>query len=488
MEMLPSFAFPPANNSEVFDSRIASTKDKPLIQFDTTTNTEVREGYMLAAPGRRHSRPVNLSTVSTPPDSPTRVRSMTLGLEAPAMMHGSGALTPPATPTSTLHTKSGSSSSDFLTSLSYLRHGDSISSSTGRPSLDELIRPASTDLLRYPHHLTDYEIKLDGKGRKKPIGSGAWSDVFLATPSLPQSRDVPVAATITPPITPSHSRGSSKNQEYLPSIPSMYAIKVPASTSAKKVIDAEARILSYMSRFVEADNHIVPFFGQDTCTGALVLKAMDGTFDSWIEKSLNTLDEPARASKLAALFPTIAFSLIDSLMWMQDKDCIHADIKPSNILVSSTTSPPKLVFSDFSSTILTTITEDIVTLPPMGAGTWEFLDPSLLSSFNPATPCAATDLWSLGITLLYLVLGTSPYDAFRGNKFQQREMIKSGSPLQCLGYDDQGIVNMRRLKGLTKALGWDVVKWFSKVLVKSKDKRVSVAEWRAELVQHMAPA
>jgi serine/threonine protein kinase len=259
----------------------------------------------------------------------------------------------------------------------------------------------------------------------------------------------------------------------------MYAIKVPASTSAKKVLDAEARILSYMARFPEADNHVVPFFGQDTRTGALVLKAMSDTLDGWIEKSL---------TKLAAIFPKAALSLIDSLIWMQDKDCIHADIKPSNVLVSSATLLPQLVYSDFSSTIITTVSEDIVTPPPMGAGTWEFLDPSLLSFSNPATPCAATDLWSLGITLLYLVLGASPYDAFKGNKFQQREMIKNGNPLESLGHDDQGIVNTRRLKGLSKALGWDVSKWLAKVLVKSKDKRVSVAEWREELAQHMVRA
>jgi hypothetical protein len=485
MTMLPRFVFPPAFESKVFESTV-TTKDKPHVQLDTSIDTEVREGYRLAVPARRHSRPVNLRTVSTPPDSPIRLRSTTLGSQAPTMMHDSGALTPPATPTS--HSKTGSASSDFLTSLSCLRRGDSMSSSTGRPSLDDLIQPGSTDLLQYPHHLTDYSIKVDGDGRKKPIGAGAWSDVYLATPSLPQSRDIPPAPAMTPPLTPSHSHGPSKDKYYLPSIPSLYAIKVPASTSAKKVLDAEARILSYLSCFSDADNHVVPFFGQDVRTGALVLKAMDGTLDDWIEKSLNTLDEAARTAKLAAIFPTIALSLIDSLIWMQHKDCIHADIKPSNILVSAAASPLQLVYSDFSSTILTSVADDIATPPPMGAGTWEFLDPSLLSSFNPATPCAATDLWSLGITLLFLVLGTSPYDAFKANKFQQREMIKSGSPLQCLGYDDQGIINTRRLNALSKALGWDVSKWFAKVLVKSKEKRVSVAAWREDLVQHMANA
>jgi hypothetical protein len=488
MAMLPSFAFPPSDNSEVFDSPVITTNGKPLVQLDTATSAEVREGYQLAVPGRRHPRPVNPRTAPTPPESPIRMRSMTLGSQAPAAMHDSGALTPPATPTNALHAKNGSSASDFLTSLSSLRRGDSISSSTGRPSLDDWIRPGSTDLLQYPYDLTDYDIQVDGRGRKKLIGSGAWSDVYLATPSLPLSKNVSTTPAMTPPITPSHSRGSSKDKEYLPSIPATYAIKVPASTSAKKVLDAEARILSYMARFPEADNHIVPFFGQDTRTGALVLKAMDDTLDGWIEKNLNTLDESARATKLTAIFPSVALSLVDSLIWMQDKDCIHADIKPSNVLVSSATSPPQLVYSDFSSTIITTVSDDIVTPPPMGAGTWEFLDPSLLSFSNPATPCAATDLWSLGITLLFLILGASPYDAFKGNKFQQREMIKNGNPLESLTHDELGIVNMRRLMGLSKALDWDVSKWLAKVLVKSKDKRVSVAEWREELAQYMARA
>ena len=116
----------------------------------------------------------------------------------------------------------------------------------------------------------------------------------------------------------------------------------------------------------------------------------------------------------------------------------------------------------------------------MGAGTWDFLDPSLLSSLNPATPCEATDLWSLAITLLYIILGASPFETFRHNKFQFREMVKSGSPLQCIGYD---AVALARLKDLSRALGWDVGKWFGMVLAKKKENRVDVEKWRAELTK-----
>lgn len=407
-------------------------------------------------------------------------------------MHDAMAITPPSTPSSTpTHAKTSSTSSDFLTSLSGLRRGDSPSSQSpnGRPSLDDSAQPGCTELLTFPHHLSDYNIQVDGKGRKTPIGVGAWSDVYIAKPGLPLSTNLPGGAAISFPLTPVHSRDSSKDSTSIPYIPPLYAIKVPGSTSAKKVLNAEARILSYLSRFSDADQHVVPFYGQDTRTGALVLKFMDGTLEDWIEKDLNTLDITSRAQKLAAIFPSIALSLIDSLIWMQDKDCTHADIKPSNILVSSSSATaPDLVFSDFSSTIITTLSTDDAAPPPMGAGTWEFLDPSLLSSFSPATPCAATDLYSLAITLLFLILGTSPYEAFKHNKFQQREMIKSGDPLLCLQQYDQGIKNVQILKALSKDLGFNVTKWFAKVLVKNKEKRVGVQAWREEFVGAVAAA
>jgi serine/threonine protein kinase len=292
---------------------------------------------------------------------------------------------------------------------------------------------------------------------------------------------------MTPPLTPVRTIDSGVSLSGLPTVPSIYAIKVPAMTSAKKVLGVESRILSYLTRFPFADTHIVPFYGLDTRTGSILLKAMDGTLESWIDEHLNTLDEAARAAKLAAVFPSLATSLLNSLIWLHEKGCIHADIKPSNMLISPcspNSSAPHAVFSDFSSSVLTSSSSADCTIEtaPVGAGTWDYLDPSLLlSSSNPASPDQTTDLWSLAITLLFLVLGASPYDAFKGNKFQQREMIKSGTPLQCLGYDDLGLRNERRLRMLSRDLGWDVKTWLGRVLVKDQTRRVGVTEWMAEL-------
>ncbi|USP78942.1 hypothetical protein yc1106_06216 [Curvularia clavata] len=415
-----------------------------------------------------------------------------MGTQDIRVLHDSGAITPPGTPNISAHSKINSASSDFLSSLSDLRRGSSVSS-RGRPRLDSLEstpQPGSTELITFPHQVRDYDFCRDDRERKKRIGEGAWSDVYLATPCPPKPSDqtpsqIPCSPDMTPPLTPVRTADSSAGLTKLPPTPTLYAVKVPAMTSAKKVLSAEARILSYLTRFPSAENYIVSFYGLDTRTGSILLRAMDSTMESWIQKELNSLDETSRAARLTAIFPSMALTLIDGLIWMQEKHCTHGDIKPSNILVSNTPSSlaaPKLLYSDFSSTLLTLPNTTIDTAAsPLGAGTWDYLDPTLLSSSNTAPPSAATDLWSLAITLLFLVLGASPFDAFKHNKYQQREMIKSGCPLQCLGYDEQGVRNMKRLKALEKGMGIDVLEWFGKVLRKGREGRVGVVEWRAML-------
>lgn len=331
---------------------------------------------------------------------------------------------------------------------------------------------------------------VDEEDKKRPIGTGVWSDVYLAAPSTPKATEQPF---LLPPSAASLPKSNDSAIELSPcaEIPPLYAIKAPASTSSRKVLKEEAKILSYLSQFPDASKHIVQFYGQDARNDALVLKAMDGTLEDWIKKHLNPLPEAQRAAKLAAVFPAIALALIDSLLWLQDKNCTHADIKPANVLTSPQTTPsnpqaPHTVYSDFSSTLLSTPALSVHNPSPLGAGTWDYLDPSLLSSLFPAEPSAATDLWSLAITLLYLVLGASPFDAFRHNKYQQREMIRSGCPLQCLAYGDAGVGNVRRVRELGGKLGLDLEGWFGRVLVKEVGKRVGVEEWRGELARATA--
>ena len=408
-------------------------------------------------------------SASTPPASPTSTHPSRMGGQGPRSIHDSGALTPPATPISASHRKSDSISSDLLsTSASHIRV-DSASSQTHpfqtSSLVESLTRPDHVEVVPFPYQSVDYQIKVDENQKKKMLGTGVWSDVYLATP-IPAEPTSQMASKSTPP--------------------GLYAVKIPASRSARKVLTEEARILSYLGRFPDSSQHVVCFFGQDSRTDALVLEAMDGTFEAWIQRSLNVLSESERAEFLSAVFPSMALSLIDSLRWMQSKSCTHADIKPGNILTRSSTtgtwSAPKTVYSDFSSSTLQILPSD-ASPSPLGAGTWDYLDPSLLSSATPAIPSAATDLWSLAITFLYLIVGASPFDALKGNPFQQREMIKQGAPLACLGYGDEGIRNTRRLRGLEGALGFNLADWLGQVFVKDVKKRVGVDAWREEFVR-----
>ncbi|KAJ8111648.1 hypothetical protein OPT61_g5813 [Boeremia exigua] len=431
---------------------------------------------------------LNTLSISTPPHSPTRLRPTRMDLQSGKALDGT-AMTPPATPTSPSHSRAGSKSDSSSVQTSLVRHGSTASTASVPRSPSIRSHPVALHLFDY--ELLEYVILVDDNNKKRPIGTGVWSDVYLAAPSLPKPTDqsflLPPSATKSPPVSPIKSTDSAIGLNSFPDVPPLYAIKAPASTSSRKVLKEEAKVLSYLSQFPESDKHIVQFFGQDTRNDALVLKAMEGTLEDWIKKNLNSIDGDLRATKLAAMFPQIAMTLIDSLIWMQDKNCVHADIKPANVLTSDTpadlASIPAMVYSDFSSTILIAPEIEVHNASPLGAGTWDYLDPSLLSSLAPAEPSAATDLWSLAITLLFLILGASPFDAFRHNKYQQREMIKSGSPLQCLAYDDAGIQNMRKMKDLSKTLGLDLHKWFAKVLVKDVNKRIDVAEWREELAR-----
>lgn len=489
MATFPQFSFPLSDDTLGFDVETTGKKERPHIVLQT--DAEIREAYPPIDLSNTYLRPPPARTLSTPPDSPTSVQMPAMDLQNLRTLHEANTITPPATPTKASHSKSSSASSDFLNTLSSLRRGDSVSSSPGgRPRKDsadpihQTHKSGGIELITFPYHLSDYEIQKDEKGRQRRIGSGAWSDVYLANPIFSKLGDQ-IKTSTSLPITPVDSQASSQEEpQQLPMVPPHYAIKAPVNRSARNVLREEARVLSHLSQSPNAERHIVSFYGQDTRTDALVLRAMSGTLEAWVQQDLNTLSEPHRVQKLATVFPTMASSLLDSLSWIHAQSCIHGDIKPTNILLSPAgpAGPGSgLVFSDFSSAILSASSFAEHDAKEQGAGTWEYLDPTLHSTFSSAVPSAATDLWSLAITLLFVVIGASPYDALKRNRYQHREMMRQGAAMECLAYGDEGMRNVTRVKGLSKAVGFDVLKWFGKVLKKDVGRRVDLGEWKREV-------
>ncbi|KAF2683128.1 kinase-like protein [Lentithecium fluviatile CBS 122367] len=405
-------------------------------------------------------------------------------------LHDSGAMTPPPTPTKGSHSKSDSASS-LRGSFDSVRRGNAITYRC-KPSIDEKETPGSTEPRHFPYWTTDYEIEVDHKGRKRPLGCGAWSNVCRATPRPPKLEGLAPLNTVpgvdmTPPVTPVHSRNSSRSEAQVPQIPSAYAVKEPCGRTAQRVLGDECRILSYLSRYPDAEKYIVPFYGQDTRTDALVLGLMDGTLEDWIQKDLDSLSEESRAAKLAHVFPTLAAHLLDGFIWISEKHCTHGDLKPANILISSTpssatstsTSPPHAVYTDFSSAILSTSS---TSSSPVGGATYDFLDPALMTKASASTlPTPQTDLWSLAVTLLVLAIGSSPYSRVTSNEFMKKECIKQGTPLAYMRQGENGTRNGKRMDALEGSLGFDVEEWLGLVLVKDVMKRAGVDKWRAEL-------
>ncbi|EON68693.1 serine/threonine protein kinase [Coniosporium apollinis CBS 100218] len=376
-----------------------------------------------------------------------------------------GALTPPATPTITRHRGQSFPSSPPQAITSLAQHDQS--PSLGVPK-------------EFPVGTQDYDMDI-----AKPLGTGLWSNVFLAIPSSPST----TASDLTPPVTPvksEHSRFESSTT----APPRAYAIKMPAGRSAKAVLLAEAKALSQLSSIPNSQDHVVPFYGYDPRNGALVLEALPQSLEDYVLQQLNPLDAATRSSSLTALFPSWAFSLAKSLAWLHDTtNFVHADIKPGNILLKPTSSLPcsdaitsshndfKPLYADFSASFHLTAPPE----KPTAGATWDFMAPEQLSSNRElSAPTPASDVYALAVTLLFVIIGDSPFAAAGSNRILKRHMIAQGDAMGFAINNDN--VARQRLEDLEGRLEGrcDVGRVLRMALKKSKEERPraeQMADW-----------
>lgn len=312
---------------------------------------------------------------------------------------------------------------------------------------------------------------IDSTSGYEEYGRGVWSIVYRALEcSKPET---PPPAFLTPPTSPIITSTPPDN------VQSVLAIKAPSRRDAHKVLDFEARILTYLHASPVAKNHLVPFHGYDGPAHCILMSPVPLS----LESRAKTAAETARAnfSTRTMFDPVIGTSqwahlathLIDGLNFLHSKSCIHGDIKPANILLQPSPNPDSPdaytpLYADFSSS---SVTSSITSPEQVSAITAAYASPELLLSLSngQAFITPASDIYALAVTLIISATGESP---FAGAKMevQKLSMCREGKPLEFARNGEQGSRILKN-REVSKAL---------EGAVKGSETRWTVAEWKEE--------
>lgn len=298
------------------------------------------------------------------------------------------------------------------------------------------------------------------------LGEGVWSKVYRIRAVSLAPMGSGLCSPPTPPSTP---------QKVSFGFPHAYAIKTATRSDAGPVFEAEARILTHIQQHESSPDHVVPFLG--LCTGAstpsLLFHCADaGTLESLTE---TTLHQPL--SETIDLFLHILPQLLHGLCFLHSTArTVHADIKPANILLTSTSSLPAARYADFSTSFISS------TAPSQysGAGTWSFMAPEQLSRDKDlSTPTFFSDVYALGVSLLAFLCGANPFQSMLDNVFRLREAVKMGDVLNWALQDPASEMRLERLQTLWECKGGKgkLLALLSPALKKKREDRPSAEEW-----------
>jgi serine/threonine protein kinase len=305
----------------------------------------------------------------------------------------------------------------------------------------------------------DYSINYD-----KPLGKGQWSIVWGAEATSPSgSSSLP-----TPPTTPVRKTFENPTKVCKNDL----AIKIPASGgSATYAIFAEAKFLSMLSVHRDLRDYIVPFHGLDRRNGAIVMQAVPLPLADAPRSYRNQYVESS-----VEAFLHLTVHLLEGLARLHEVGVVHADIKPSNILVDCKTGLPKPLYADFSASFIREAMPSSVRSASTGGGTWEFLAPELCSSIShERVPTSASDVYALAVSLLYFITDKSPY-AGAPNAYLKRDMIRKGRPLE---YAMQDAHAKKTFDRVAKKLEdrFDLIEFFELALKRNPQERLSARKW-----------
>ncbi len=131
---------------------------------------------------------------------------------------------------------------------------------------------------------------------------------------------------------------------------------------------------------------------------ALILEDFDGI-------SIKSLLDKQKRFDLKSLL-RISVKIAEALGSIHEKEIVHKDIKPHNILINPTTEMVKI--TDFGISTLLTHENDEVYNPDFITGTLAYMSPEQTGRMN-RTVDYRTDLYSLGITMYEMLTGNLPF-------------------------------------------------------------------------------
>lgn len=295
------------------------------------------------------------------------------------------------------------------------------------------------------------------------IADGQWSKVYNADfddnylspsprDSYPRSPRPSSSASCGPFATP-HRPSSSQSDH------SVFAAKVGSGRSSAKILSSEARFLSFLMDRPCAREYVVDFHGHDVEKNMLVLENIPLTLEDYVV-SMDRLPPHDRALKVKNEQLQMSRHLVYGLRFLHENKVVHGDIKPGNILVrqrpinmdntrpvseiwpASPATPVtdsnmpddyvlEPVYCDFSAARF----DDPESIPTQSAGTYDYMAPELFSRKTPDNyPTMASDIYALGVTLLFAAIGRSPYE-FEHDRFRRRLMAAKGTPLDFVMVD-----------------------------------------------------